>query len=112
MIIIRWIINALALLLIANFVPGMEVSGFYAAMITIVILALINAIIRPVIIFLTLPVTVLTLGLFTFVINGFMFWFASTIVQGLTVDGFMPAFWSALLLTIVSAVVSSLLKKD
>lgn len=112
MILIRWIVNALTLLLIANVVPGMDVSGFYAAMVTILILSLINAVIRPVIIFFTLPVTVLTLGLFTFVINGAMFWFASTIVQGLQVDGFIPAFWAALLLSIVSYLLSSLLKKQ
>lgn len=110
-VVFRWAINAGALLLIANYVPGIGVSGWYAALLVILVLSLVNALIRPIVIFLTLPVNILTLGLFTFVINAFMFWFVSTIVKGFTIEGFIPAFIGALLLTLVSSIVGSFLKK-
>jgi putative membrane protein len=111
-LLLRWAMNAGALLLIANYVPGMGVSGFYAALVVILVLGLVNALIRPIVIFLTLPVNILTLGLFTFVINALMFWFVSTVVKGFEIEGFVPAFIGALLLTLVSWVVGSFLKKN
>lgn len=108
-IIIRWLLNAITLLAIAYYVPGIFVSGFYAALITALVLGLVNAIIRPVVIFLTLPVNILTLGLFTLVVNALMFWFVATIVKGFTVAGFWPAFWGALILSVVSSAVGWLL---
>jgi len=108
----RWVLNALAILAIARFVDGVELSGFYAALITIVILGLINALIRPVILILTLPVNLLTLGLFTFVINAIMFWFAGTVVNGFSAAWFWPAFIGAVLMTIASWIISALLAND
>jgi putative membrane protein len=108
-LILRWFINALALLLIAQGVDGVTLSGWYPALITIVVLGLVNAVIRPLFVLLTLPITVLTLGLFTFVINGLLFWFVSTIVQGFQVAGFWPALVGSFILTLVSWIVSSLI---
>src|SRR3989339_1173758 len=101
-LIFRWLINAIALLLVANIVPGFGVSTFYTALIAALVLGLANALIRPILLVLTLPINILTLGLFTFVLNALMVWFVSTIVNGFTVEGFVPAFLAALFLWVVS----------
>ena len=111
-LILRWLINALAIIGIAYYLPGVGISGLYAALIAALILGIINALIRPILIILTLPVNILTLGLFTLIINAFLFWFASTIVQGFTVADFRTAFWGALIMWIVSWVTNLLLKKS
>ena len=98
----RWIINALALILIAYLVPGFGVETFYNALIAALVLGLVNALIRPILLILTLPVTVFTLGLFIFVINALMIWLVSTIVEGFIITGFVPAMLAAILLWIVS----------
>ena len=105
-IIVRWIINALVLYGIAMFVPGVYFSSFYAALISVLVLGIINAVIKPILILLTLPVNILTLGLLTFVINGLLFWLASTVVKGFQVSGFIPAFEAALIFSIVSILIS------
>ena len=109
--ILRWLLAALVLLLIANFVPGIALTGWYAAIITVAILGLVNAIIRPIIVLLTLPINILTLGLFSFVINALLIWFVATIVQGFSVDGFVAALIAAILLAAANAVISFFLKK-
>ncbi len=110
-LLLRWLINAATLMAIAYYLPGVEVSGWYAAFITALVLGLVNAILRPLLLLLTLPITLLTLGLFTLVINGILFWFVSTIVDGFTVEGFGVAFFGALILTIVSWLTSGLFKR-
>lgn len=110
-LIFRWLLSACALLLIAYYVPGIIIVSFYSAFIAALVLGLINALIRPLAILLTLPVNILTLGLFTLVINALMFWFASTIVKGFEVAGFWPAFWGAFIMWIVSWFVNSLFKR-
>ncbi|KKQ28250.1 MAG: Conserved hypothetical membrane protein [Candidatus Magasanikbacteria bacterium GW2011_GWC2_37_14] len=110
-LILRWLINAGTLLLLANYLPGIQVSGWYSALIAALVLGLVNALIRPLFILLTLPVNILTLGLFTLVINALLFWFVGTVVQGFLVVGFWSAFWGALIMSVVSWLVSSLLKK-
>ena len=110
-LLLRWLINTLALLGIAYYLPGVGVSGFYAALITALILGLVNAIIRPLLVVLTLPINLLTLGLFTLVINAALFWFVSTVVEGFTVAGFWPAFWGALILSVVSWILGGCCKK-
>ncbi len=110
-LLLRWILNAGALLILAAFFEGVEISGFYAALIVVLVLGLINAVIRPLLIILTLPVNILTLGLFTFVINALLFWFVSTMVQGFHVDGFTSAFIGALVLSVASWILSMVLKK-
>ncbi|MHB8831071.1 MAG: phage holin family protein [Patescibacteria group bacterium] len=111
MFIVRWIINTLAVMLAAYLVPGVSVTNFWAALITALVMGLINAIVRPLVIILTLPVNILTLGLFTLVINALMFWLASAIVPGFYVAGFWPAFGGALIFWAVSWLTNALLKE-
>ncbi len=111
-LIARWLVNAVVLILIAYFVSGITVDGFYSALIAALILGLVNALIRPIIIILTLPINIVTLGLFTLVINALMFWLASSVVKGFNVFGFWPAFWGALLMSLASWLMSELLKQD
>lgn len=110
-LLLRWLFNACALMLVAYYVPGIHMAGFYTALVAALILGLINAMIRPLVILLTLPVNIITLGLFTLVINALMFWFASSIVKGFYVTGFAPAFWGALIMWFVSWFFSMLLKR-
>ncbi len=110
-LLLRWVINAGTLLLLAYYLPGMEVSGWYSALITALVLGLANAVLKPILLILTLPVNILTLGLFTFVINALLFWFVASFIDGFAVTGFMPAFWGALILSVVSWLTSNLLKK-
>ena len=105
----RWIINAAALLLVAYLYPGVAVDSFFAAMIAALVLGLVNALIRPVLVLLTLPVTVLTLGLFLFAINAFLFWFTAEIVTGFRVTGFMAALIGSVLYSLITLVTSWLL---
>jgi putative membrane protein len=112
MFIVRWVINALAVMLAAYLIPGVSVENFWAALITALVMGLINAIIRPLVILLTLPVNILTLGLFTLVINALMFWLASAIVPGFKVAGFWPAFGGALVFWAVSWITNSFLRAE
>lgn len=111
-LLLRWFISAATLLLVAYLVPGFHVSGWYAAFIAALVLGLVNALVRPIILVLTLPVNILTLGLFTFVVNAFMLYLVSTVVKGFEVNGFRPAFWGALVLWLIGWLVSSSLKKN
>lgn len=104
MLILRWLINALALVIVANSIPGFAISSFYTALIVALVLGFVNATIRWVLVVLTLPINVLTLGLFSFVINALMILLVSTIVKGFDVVGFWPAFWAAILLWLISLV--------
>ncbi|HOX60972.1 MAG TPA: phage holin family protein [Candidatus Magasanikbacteria bacterium] len=110
-LILRWLFNAATLVVLAYYLPGIAVSGWYAAIIAALVLGLVNALIRPILILLTLPVNILTLGLFTLVINALMFWFVGTVVKGFVVAGFWPAFWGALIMSLVSWVLSGLFRK-
>ena len=105
--IIRLLINALALLLCAYILPGVHVTGFGGALIAALVLGVVNAILRPVLFVLTLPLQIVTLGLFTLVINGLLFWWVGHWGIGLEVSGFWSAFWGAIVLGIVSYVLSS-----
>lgn len=98
----RLLLTVLTLLVIARYVPGIEVDGFYIALIVAILLGLINLTIRPVLLVLTLPITLLSFGLFTFFINAGLFWFVATFVEGFAVAGFFPAFLGALILAVVS----------
>jgi putative membrane protein len=105
-LLIRWALNAVALMLIPELVSSIRVDGFAAAMISALLLGLVNALIRPLLILVTLPITLLTLGLFTLVINALLFWFVSSFVQGFFVPDFGTAFWGALLYSILTWLVS------
>jgi putative membrane protein len=108
--IIRLLVNAVALVIVAKVLPGVHLESYVAAVIVALILGIVNAVIRPLLLLLTLPVVLLTLGLFTFVINAFTFYLVAHLHLGLTVDGFGAAFVGALVLSIVSFVLSSLVK--
>jgi putative membrane protein len=108
--IIRLVLNAVALLIVAYIVPGVHVTSFGGALLAAFILGIVNAILRPLLFILTLPLQILTLGLFTLVINGFLFWMVASFHIGLVVDGFWTAFWGALILSLISLVLSSLVK--
>lgn len=103
-IILRLLFNALGLILIAEFLPGITVDGFYPALIAAIILGLINIVIKPILIILTLPITILTLGLFAFVINAFLFLFAASFIEGFSVDGFGYALLGSILMSIISTI--------
>ena len=104
---IRLVVNAAALMLCAYILPGVSVTGFTGALIAALVLGVVNAILRPILFILTLPLQIITLGLFTFVINGLLFWWVGHLGIGLVVSGFWAAFWGAIVLGIISFVLSS-----
>ncbi len=105
---IRLVVNAIALIAVAYLVPGVHVSGLAGALIAALILGIVNAVLRPVLVLLSLPLEIVTLGLFTLVINGLLFWLVGKLGVGLTVDGFGPAFIGAIVLGVVSWLLSHL----
>jgi len=111
-ILFRWLINALALLAITQLLEGFTVDNLYHALMIALVLGFINALIRPVLLLLTLPINILTLGLFTFVINALLIWFVSTFMQGFQVDGFLTAVAAAIVLWIVSTITNRLIKQS
>ena len=111
-IVLGWIINALALLALPYIFNSIRVESFVTALITALVLGLVNILIRPVLIVLTLPINVLTLGLFTFVINGLLFWFVASFVPGFFVAGFWSAVGGAIIYSLLSWALSSLLLSD
>ena len=108
-LIARWIVNAAALLLVAYMYPGVHVESFFAAAMAALVLGLINAVIRPILVILTLPVTLLTLGLFLFVINALLFWLVANVVQGFAVSGFFAALIGSLLYSVITLLTSWIL---
>jgi putative membrane protein len=106
-----WLVNAVALLAVAYLLPGIAVAGFVTALVAALVLGLVNAVIRPLLILLTLPVTLVTLGLFIFVINGLLFWFVGSFVTGFVVSGFWWGVVGAIAYSIVSWALSALLLK-
>ena len=105
----RWIINAAALLLVAYLYPGVSVESFLTALIAALVLGLVNAVVRPVLVILTLPVTLLTLGLFLFVINALLFWLVAELVPGFRVSGFGAALLGSILYSVITLITSWLL---
>ena len=108
--IIRLLVNALALVIVAYLLPGVHIASFTSAIVAALILGVVNAVLRPILILISLPAVILTLGLFTFVINAVTFYLVAKLGLGLTVDGFGSAFFGALVLSIVSFVLSGLTK--
>jgi putative membrane protein len=96
-LIVRWLLLAAALLLVAHLYPGVTVASFGSALIAAFVLGLFNTLVRPLLVLLTLPVTILTLGLFLFVINALMFWAAASVLDGFGVTGFVAALVGSLL---------------
>ncbi len=106
-----WLINALALLALPYVYPWVTVDSFKAALIAALALGLINTLIRPLLILLTLPATLLTLGLFIFVINALLFWWVGSFVDGFHVGGFWSAFFGAIVYSLISWLLASLLPR-
>jgi putative membrane protein len=109
-LILRVLINAGALLLAAHLIPGITVANAGSAIIAAVILGLLNAIVRPVLLILTFPITVVTLGLFAFVINALLFWFAAVFVAGFAVNGFFAALLGSVFVSLVATLGSKFLR--
>jgi putative membrane protein len=107
-----WLLNALALVAVAYLMPSVRIESFGAALVGALVLGLANAIVRPILVLLTLPVTILTLGLFLLVINGAVFLAVSRLVSGFEVAGWGSAIIAALLYSIVSFLLSALIHKD
>lgn len=99
---LKWIGLALAMMFVGWIVPGITISNFVTALIAAAVIALVNIFIKPVLIFLTLPINILTLGIFILVINALLFMFVAYLVPGVEVNGFWSAFLGALLLSILS----------
>ena len=108
-ILVRWIFLTGAILLASYLIDGIKVSGFFSAFLAAAILGILNALLRPVLIILTLPINILTLGLFTFVINAVLLMMASGVIKGFEVQGFWSAFFGALIIAIVNWVLGSLI---
>lgn len=106
-IVIRWLILTAAIMLTAYLLKGIQLAGFFSALAAAAILGILNAVFRPVLIFLTLPINILTLGLFTFVINGLLLMMASCAISGFEVKGFWWAFLGSIIISIVSWLLSS-----
>jgi putative membrane protein len=104
-----WLLNALALLAVAYFVPGIHVAGFAAALVAALVIGLLNMLIRPILVLLTLPITILTLGLFILVINGLLFYAVGHWLQGFEVKTLLAGIVGALLYSIFTWLLSALL---
>lgn len=108
-LLIVWLMNAVALIAVAHLLPGIGVASFGTALVAALVLGLVNAIIRPILILLTLPVTILTLGLFIFIINGLLFWFVGSFIQGFVVAGFWWGVLGAIVYSLITWLLASLL---
>jgi putative membrane protein len=106
-----WLVNTVALIAVAYLMPSISVSSFGAALVAALVLGLINAVVRPVLVLLTLPVTILTLGLFIFVLNGLLFWAVGTWLEGFNVGGFWAGVLGAILFSIVSWLLSAIVQR-
>lgn len=104
-ILFRWLLSALMFLVIANVVPGIHVESFVTALLLAVVWGIITMVLKPILLILTLPINILTLGLFTLVINGFLFWFLARLVPGFTVASFGTAVLGALALSLLHIIV-------
>ncbi|NYE24803.1 phage holin family protein [Pigmentiphaga litoralis] len=103
-----WLLNAVALLVVAYLLPGITVASFGSALIAALVLGLLNMLVKPLLVLLTLPITILTLGLFLIVLNALLFWFAGSILKGFQVNGFWWAVIGALLYSLISGLLSAI----
>lgn len=107
-LVLRWALNSLALFIVMRLITGIQIDRFQDLLLATLVIGLLNVFLRPIIVLLTLPVTLLTLGLFTLVINGLIFYLASHLVSGFHVAGFGAAFLAALLFSLFSSVLNML----
>jgi putative membrane protein len=107
-LLIVWVLNALALMAVAYLVPGIHVANFTAALIAALVIGLVNILIKPLLVLLTLPITLLTLGLFILVINGVLFWLVGNYLQGFSVSSILIGVIGALVYSVISGVLSAI----
>jgi putative membrane protein len=110
-LIVKWVLSASALLFVAYIYQGVTVASFGSAMLAALVIGLLNSVVRPVLVVLTLPVTVLTLGLFLFVINALLFWAAAGVLDGFQVRDFVAALVGSLIYTVIGVVIESALER-
>jgi putative membrane protein len=110
-LIIKWLLSAAALLLVAYIYSGVVVTSFTSALIAAAVLGALNTVLRPILVLLTLPVTLVTLGLFLFVINALMFWAAASLIGGLQVTGFVAALIGSLIYSVLQLAIDALLER-
>ncbi|MCK9345009.1 MAG: phage holin family protein [Candidatus Pacebacteria bacterium] len=108
-IIATWVLVALVILTLPSFIPGIEITSFGTAMIVALFFGILNAIVRPIILLIAFPITILTLGLFSFVVNAGLFWSIGSFVKGFYVDGFVPALLGSLVISVTTFIVDKLL---
>jgi len=108
-LILVWILNAVALLVVAYILPGISVASFGSALVAALVLGLLNMLVKPVLVLLTLPITIVTLGLFLIVLNALLFWLAGSILRGFQVSGFWWAVGGAILYSIISGLLSRII---
>lgn len=111
-LLLLWLINTVALFALPHLLDSVQVDSFTTALLAALLLGLVNTLIRPILLLLTLPVTFLTLGLFIFVINGLMFWFVADVVEGFRVASFGAAILAAIVYSVISWLLSALLIKN
>ncbi|KKW68364.1 membrane protein [Lampropedia cohaerens] len=107
-LLLNWVLSASALMLVAYMLPGVHVSNFKAALIAAIVVGLINALLRPVLALLTLPLSILTLGLFYLVLNGLLFWLAGSLTKGFQVSGFWAGLFGAILYGVINWALGSI----
>lgn len=110
-LLLKWILSAIALLAVAHLYSGVSVSSFTSAMLAAFVIGLLNVFVRPILVVLTLPVTLVTVGLFLFVINAFMFWAAAYVLDGFNVTGFVAALLGSLIYSVMGVVIDSALER-
>jgi putative membrane protein len=109
---VTWLLTAIALMITAYIVPGFTVTSFVAALVAAIVLGLVNAIVKPLLVILTLPLTLVTLGLFLFVINAITILIAGAITPGFSVAGFVPALVGSIVLTLVASGLNFLFNRE
>jgi putative membrane protein len=109
LLIVVWILNAVALLAVAYVLPGIVIASFWSAMLAALVLGFLNTMVKPFLILLTLPITIVTLGLFLLILNALMFWLAGSVLRGFQVEGFWWAVAGALLYSVISGLFSMLI---
>ncbi len=109
-ILVRWVLNALALYIVAKILPGIHLLDFGSALIAVVVIGFVNALIKPLLFLLTLPVTIITFGLFALVLNALMLMLASALTPGFKIDGFLTALLGSILFSVITTILHSLVQ--
>jgi putative membrane protein len=111
-LLVVWVLNALALMAVAYLVPGIHVANFTAALLAAVVIGFANVLVKPILVILTLPITLLTLGLFLFVINGLLFWFVGHLLQGFSVNSVLTGVIGALVYSVIAWILSAIVLNE